>query len=158
VVRPGQAYFLTTVTAQRKPILKETAAGACVIATLRWLRDAGRIRLLGYVVMPDHLHAAIALEPGHDLAGVVRSLKSYTGRSINLQLGRSGAVWQPQYYDHAFRDREDFLRRLAYLHANPVRDGLVEAPELYELSTAHPDNAGDIDWEWIDGGSGWLPR
>ena len=150
VVQAGQGYFLTTATTQRQPLLAGTAVGEGVIATLRWLRDARRIRLLGFVVMPDHLHVAIALEPGHGLPEVVRALKSYTARHINRELGRSGPVWQPQYYDHALRDRRDFLARLAYMHANPVRRGLVSTPELYELSTAHPRFAGDIDWAWVE--------
>lgn len=102
--------------------------------------------------MPDHLHAAIALESGHDLAGMVRSLKSFTARAINRTLSRSGAVWQRAYHDHALRDREDFERRLAYMHANPVRAGLAARPEGYEFSTAHPRRAGDIDRAWIEGG------
>ena len=151
VVQAGQGYFLTTATTQRQPLLARTDVGEGVIATLRWLREEGRIRLLGFVVMPDHLHVAIALEPGHALPDVVRALKSYAARRINRELGRSEPVWQPQYYDHALRDRRDFLTRLAYMHENPVRKGLAAAPELYELSTAHLRFAGDIDWAWVDG-------
>ena len=158
VSREGLAYMVTTVTAGREPLLARPGAGECVIDTLRWLRDGGRVRLLGFVVMPDHLHVALAPGPGHGLAGVVRSLKSFTGRRINQGLGRSGPVWHPQYYDHAFRGHEDFVRRLAYMHANPVRANLAGAPESYDLSTAHARYAGDIDWQWIGGARPWLPE
>jgi REP element-mobilizing transposase RayT len=148
--RAGHGYFLTTATAGREPLLASAAAGEAVIATLRWLRAEGRIRLLGFVVMPDHLHVAIALEPGHTLRDVVRTFKSYTARRLNRDWGRSGPVWQPQYYDHALRDRRDFLTRLTYMHGNPVRKGLAPTAESYEPSTAHPRYAGDIDWGWVD--------
>jgi hypothetical protein len=46
-------------------------------------------------------------------------------------LGRRGAVWQDEAFDHIIR-REDLLRdKVEYLCQNPVRKGLVRTPDEY---------------------------
>ena len=169
-----ECYFITTCVEGKRPLLKDAAARV-VIEALRWLRDEGRIRLLGFVVMPDHLHVALALRSraearshnsqlaensgvacGSDLlvvtlAEVMRSLKGFTGRRLTKELGLPAPLWQDGYHDHLLRERRDFDKRLDYLHDNPRRCGLVERAEQYPFSTAHPDYAKEIDWEWIEG-------
>jgi putative transposase len=46
-------------------------------------------------------------------------------------------VWQRGFTDHRIRDREDFEVRRDYIHQNPVRQRMVERPELYEYSSAY---------------------
>jgi REP element-mobilizing transposase RayT len=150
-----------------------------VIAVLRWLRDGKRIRLLGFVVMPDHLHVALSPCEGWTLAQVMHSLNRYTSRRIHLLEDRlenvgtdcireqkasrlktaptsarhshSDAFWQDGYHDSMLRDRQDFDHRLEYMHDNPRRLGLVTRAEDYLFSTAHPDYQKEIDWEWLEG-------
>ena len=74
--------------------------------------------------MPDHLHWLFSLRNG-SLAGCLQLLKGRSAHAINRLRDRSGAVWQPGYYDHALRDH-DAVRKLAeYIVLNPVRAGLV---------------------------------
>ena len=154
VSKPGLCYFITTNVRGEQPLLAHAGCAQIVIDALRWLVDQGRIGLLGYVVMPDHLHFAMMLQPGQALSSVVNSLKSYTARRINELRGTHGAFWEPQYYDHVLRTPQSFTAKLNYMHANPVRQGLVEDPEEYRFSTAHPANQGDIDWDALN----VLPR
>ena len=37
------------------------------------------------------------------------------------------------------------------MHENPVRKGMVQIPQEYPYSTAHPDYEGEIDWAWLEG-------
>jgi glycine C-acetyltransferase/8-amino-7-oxononanoate synthase len=162
---PDRGYFLTTATRNRIPIFANPKAAAIVIQTLRWLRDNGRIRLLGFVIMPDHVHVALALREGWSLDKVMQSFKRHTSRQIHQLLesahlkenamkgesGSSGSLWQDGYHDHLIRDPEDFESRLASIHANPIRKGLASHIEDYPHSTAHPDYRNDIDWNWLCG-------
>jgi putative transposase len=143
---PGRAYFITTNVLQREPLLTP-AAREILIEALRWSRAQGRLRLLGYAVMDDHFHALVMLTDSHDLGRLLSSIKAFAARQINRLHGRTGPLWQTGYHDHAIRDSADFDHHLLYMHQNPVRRGLVEQPEAYVWCTAHPERAGDIDWE-----------
>jgi REP element-mobilizing transposase RayT len=171
---PEECYFITTCVEGRRPVLADRRAAAVVIEALRWLRDEGRIRLLGFVVMADHLHVALALKEGWTLAQVMHSLKRHSSRQILLLVGADcirdrvgkevavenrshndqrsgGSLWQDGYHDNLLRDRCEFEKRLDYMHDNPRRSGLVERAEEYPFSTAHPDYAQEIDWTWLEG-------
>jgi putative transposase len=167
----GECYFISTCVSNRNPIFSNATAAEIVVGALCWLRDQGRIRLLGFVIMPDHLHVAFALQSdasrrgrrshemqasGHEgstLAEVMHSLKSYTAHKLR-EHGVQSPVWQDGYHDHLLRDRRDFERRLEYMHDNPVRRGLVAHAEDYPFSTAHPDYQQEIDWAWVEGVTG----
>ncbi len=160
---PETCYFITTRTEGRRPILQNQAAARVVIESLKWLRDEQRIRLLGFVVMTDHLHVALALRsrqecrshnpirPVANLGQIMKSFKGFTSHEIKRVLGIEGRVWQDGYHDHLLRDRADFEKRLAYMHDNPVRRGLAKSAHEYPFSTAHPDYQGEIDWAWLEG-------
>jgi REP element-mobilizing transposase RayT len=155
---PNECYFLTSCTEGRQPVFRSTEAAERVIKSLQWLRDEGRIRLLGFVVMPDHVHVAMALREDWTLAQVMQSFKRHTSRQIQqLAVGANSirdhehAVWQPGYYDTLLRDDRDFEARLVYMHENPVRKGLAREAQEFQFSTAHPDYAKEIDWAWVRG-------
>ena len=169
---PGECYFLTTCVEGRRPLLAEASAAREVVQAFRWLRDEGRIRLLGFVVMPDHAHVALALRsrqecrshgkveaqsdcgsdiPVATLAEVMKSLKGFTSRRLHEACGFEPPIWQNGYHDHLLRDQTDFENRLEYMHDNPRRLGLVKTAEEYPFSTAHPDYCHDIDWAWLEG-------
>jgi putative transposase len=151
---PRICYFITTNVQDRHPLITPDAA-EIIIASLKWLRDCNRIWLLGYTVMDNHLHFLMVLRAPHTLEEVLHSLKRHTAREINKLTGREGNFWQPGYHDHAIRDEADFWLRFHYMHNNPVRRGLVEQPENYLFSTAHPSRIDDVDWD-ILGDVGWI--
>jgi len=166
---PDECYFLTTCVVGRQPLLAEASAAREIVQAFRWLRDQGRIRLLGFVVMPDHVHVALALRsrqecrsherredcgsgiPVATLAEVMKSLKGFTSRRLHQVCGIEPPIWQDGYHDHLLRDRRDFEKRLEYMHDNPRRLGLAKTAEEYPFSTAHPDYRHEIDWAWLEG-------
>jgi REP element-mobilizing transposase RayT len=97
-----------------------------------------RIRLYAAVVMPDHVH--LLFTPlrdqetrSYNLAVVVQAIKGSSAHSINKLLGRSGPVWQEEYFDHVVRSYESLRERIEYIRQNPVRRGLARTPEQYPL-------------------------
>src|SRR6266581_3555436 len=69
------------------------------------------------------------------MAGAVEGL---TGHAANRLLGRSGAFWQDESYDHLVRDSQSFDRIRHYIEWNPVKAGLAGAPEEFAWSSATP--------------------
>jgi REP element-mobilizing transposase RayT len=56
-------------------------------------------------------------------------LKGFTALAANRRLGRTGAFWQPESYDHVVRDSGELERIVAYVVRNPVKAGLVAAAD-----------------------------
>lgn len=111
--------------------------GACYLRDPRvasLVRDAivhfegERYRLAAWCIMPNHVHVVLRPEPGHALSAVLHSWKSFTAARANQLLGRSGAFWQPESYDHLVRDEEELHRTVEYVRANPRAAGLVDWP------------------------------
>lgn len=147
---PGKAYFITKCAlVPEDPILTKPGCADVVVDALLWARNSGWWRVLGFVVMPDHYHAALALGNTKSLSDAMWSIGKYTAARINRLLGRTGGLWEEGFYDHLIRDRDDFDEVLKYVHENPVAAGLVESVELWPYSTANCRYASDIDWEWL---------
>lgn len=114
-------------------------------------------RLDAYCIMANHVHIVftpLPLQPSdiaqtlrlrtHDaqtkslcyntLSSIMRSLKGYTARKANQRLGRSGAFWQHESYDHCVRNSNEWQRIMTYVLNNPVKAGLVDNWEKWEWS------------------------
>jgi len=114
-------------------------------------------------VLPDHLHCIWRLPPGdHDYPMRWRLIKSRFSKSLprthDPRAGRrkgERGIWQRRFWEHLIRDAEDFDRHVDYIHWNPVKHGLVAAPEDWPYSTFHdwtkeygrPINVPPDDWK-----------
>jgi REP element-mobilizing transposase RayT len=97
-----------------------------------------KYELLGWVIMPNHVHLLLKILKGYSLAKVMHSIKGFTATEANKLLGRSGRFWSPDYFDRFIRDREHLSHAKNYIDENPVKAGLCKAPS---------------DWPW--GSAGW---
>jgi REP element-mobilizing transposase RayT len=89
-------------------------------------------RIATAVVMPNHLHLLMIGEKANcTLDDCLKLLKGYTGRKANLTLGRSGAFWCSEYFDHWCRTPEKVENVRRYIINNPVKAGLVNKAEDY---------------------------
>ena len=104
-------------------------------------------KLIGYVLMPSHIHLLIIID-GNNLGSFMRDFKKYTSQKIAVDLGITGGMWMPRY-DRVVIDSEEILRqKLEYIHGNPVKSGLVENPQDWKWSSAADyliDNKGRIN-------------
>jgi len=103
--------------------MRDPAIAECVAIVLRHF-DRKRYRLFSWCVMPNHVHAVVRLFPGNKLADVLHSWKSFSAKEANRILGRTGAFWQREYYDHLIRGEEEFERAIRYVAENPVKANL----------------------------------
>jgi putative transposase len=149
VSAPFQTYFVTKCIANRCPILAAPSAAEIVIESLAHVRRQGQIKLLAFVIMPDHYHAVFSLLPDADLSDLMRRIGSYTGRRIRRTLDLGHLVWQDDgFYDHACRTDREVLDAVEYVHHNPVRKGLIALAEEWPFSSAHSSRRGILDWDW----------
>ena len=117
---PGQAYLVTTVTRERRPVFADFYAARQLIETLRIVQRRQSATTLAFVVMPDHLHWLMTLGDGESLSKVMQTVKG----SSAIRIG--WPIWQAGFHDHAVRADEELKVLARYVVANPLRAGLVE--------------------------------
>ena len=97
--------------------------------------DGRRCRLLGWVIMPNHVHLLVELWQT-PLSHLLQTWKTLTSKRANALLGRSGSLWQADYRDRYIRDEGHFHQTIRYIENNPVKAGLVKCPEAWRFSSA----------------------
>ena len=142
------AYFVTICTRDRICVLGDVVDGEVRLSELGemvnsvWLelpRHYPHVRLDAWVVMPNHVHGILLLEPDGDMAGaglkpaptgrrrhgipeVVRAFKTFSAGGINAVRGTAGtSFWQRNYYEHVIRDEASLDHIRHYIVDNPAR-------------------------------------
>jgi len=162
----GHVYYITTVVYNRLRIFTRPSFVIPLFDSLNFYRHSQGFKLLGYVIMPDHLHLMIWPQAKAVVSSFMRSFKEFTAKRIiqlaevegitdwltafrqaGAETGRSkNKVWQDSYWDENVFT-EDFLKqKLQYMHFNPVRAELVAQPEDYPYSSYR---SYEYDQEWL---------
>jgi putative transposase len=131
-------HFITFTCYRRRPHLAEIAIRELFITSLERTRVLYRMRVYGYVVMPDHVHLLVSEPERGTIANAVQSLKISSAKRWSQALGLEkleSALWQKRYYDRNVRDHDEFVEKLRYIHRNPVKRGLVAKPEDWKWSS-----------------------
>lgn len=145
------AYFVTSVTCERRPLFKDRLAAELLLNIFLYHKFACHYRIYGFVIMPDHFHIVMQPYGEMDLSAVIRRIKGNFTRFYNLHTGISGPVWQKGFYDRGIRGRQELIHTLEYIHNNPVRNGLVTEPGRYEFSSSAYYDGGDQRFAlWVD--------
>jgi REP element-mobilizing transposase RayT len=106
-------------------LLRQRSCAEVVADALRYF-DGERVVMICAVVMPNHVHALFVQNPEWPLEKLVRSWKGFTARKINAVLGRSGGLWQRDYFDRLVRDEMHFANCVRYIRRNPEKASLGE--------------------------------
>ena len=106
--------------------------------------------VVAYCLMPTHYHILVCIK--HETSEVLKTsedlgkevsllvsramqkfLISYT-KAINKRFSRVGALFQGQFQAKPIQTYSHLLNLCVYIHANPVKDGLVALPEDWIFS------------------------
>ncbi|MFH1146132.1 MAG: transposase [Pseudomonadota bacterium] len=98
--------------------------------------DGERYGIVSFVVMPNHVHVLFRPCRSYRLEQIVKSWKGFTAREINRHTGKTGPLWQADYWDRLIRNPHHFVRCVQYIRENPVRAGLRSGEFIaYERET-----------------------
>jgi len=134
----GGCYFFTVVTYQRRPLFDDEHNVDLLRQAFAWTRARRSFDIEAIVILPDHLHCVWRLPEGdNDFSGRWRTIKQFVSRRIDATVLRRGekTVWQRRFWEHLIRDEEDWRRHVDYIHFNPVKHGMVNAPEDWPYSS-----------------------
>jgi putative transposase len=148
----NRVYFVTKRIKRNSGInLTDEKIANALIETLFWLVENRKIWLLGFVVMPDHVHLALAPRAPFLLRQVTHSLFGYFVRKVNAEMHRAGPVWEEEYHEHLVTGRGEVHTFLDYIHLNPVRKGLAADAKEWPFSSLVPKHRSEESWKWYVG-------
>ena len=127
-------HFISFTCFHRAGFLQTVEAGDLVVLTLERVRVWYGFYVVGYVVMPEHVHLLISEPERRTLAVALQMLKQIVSRKLH-RFACSGPFWQARYYDFNVWSERKRVEKLRYIHENPVRRGLVEKPEDWKWSS-----------------------
>jgi len=147
----GHLHFVTFSCYRRLPLLKTARARQVVVQELARLRTEMGFRLIGYVVMPEHVHLLISEPPAQSPSAVMHRLKLRVARRMvgrgsrriagQMELASAAgealprSFWQARFYDFNVYSRGKMQEKLNYMHANPVVRGLESHPREWPWSS-----------------------
>jgi putative transposase len=147
----GDLHFVTFSCYQRLPLLGTKHARNLFVHELEKVRNEMRFRLIGYVVMPEHVHLLMSEPVIGTPSKVLQKLKLRVSLRMRkrrevgnaeqfpLPAEEEGvlpkAFWQARFYDFNINTNEKRKEKLNYMHANPVVRGLVEHPRDWPWSS-----------------------
>ena len=148
----GRGHFITWSCYRRRALLGTARRRDAFLSVLEQVRRRYRFVVMGYVVMPEHVHMLIGEPERGTVATVLQVLKQRTARRL-LPRPRPGQArlweeeghfWQKRYYDFNLWSERKRVEKLKYMHQNPVRRGLVEAAELWAWSSYRAYAFGEV--------------
>lgn len=152
----GDLHFMTFSCYRREPLLDREACRDVLLRILERVRRRYRLVVLGYVVMPEHVHLLVSEPQRETISTVVQALKLGFVRSLHShgeefekaavpRSRKSGETrgtqliperfWQARFYDFNVWTEHKRVEKLRYMHRNPVQRGLVESPEHWRWSS-----------------------
>jgi REP-associated tyrosine transposase len=141
----GHLHFITFSCYRRQQFLTTARRRDCFLEVLEHTRQRYHFWVVGYVVMPEHVHLLISESKFADPSTVVRVLKQRVARRLlctrrkragQLELfGPPRQFWQKRFYDFNVFTAKKRIEKLKYMHRNPVKRGLVPSPELWRWSS-----------------------
>ena len=138
------AHFITFSCYRRRRTLDHDQAKRILLGVLSSELERVAARCVGFVVMPDHVHAVVWFPVTGQLSQFLKQWKQRSSVRIKqflqtelpqyaASVPETDAIWQARYYAFQIYSRDKLEEKLRYMHLNPVRAGLVEKA---------------IDWQW----------
>lgn len=133
-----------------------------LVSELARVRLEYQFLLVGYVVMPEHVHLVMSQPQEGEVSTAVQMLKQRVSwkmrRSEHLLQKRPEfsqetelrSFWQARYYDFNLYKKHKLREKLQYMHANPVLRGLVQNPGDWPWSSWGFYETGEVGLVPID--------
>jgi putative transposase len=109
-------HFITFTCYRRQPFLNTNHAKNVFERSLEQTRRSYRFDVIGYVVMPEHVHLLVSEPERATLSRAIQSLKQSASQKLN---GHHGHFWQARYYDFNVFTPAKRVEKLKYIHRNP---------------------------------------
>ena len=142
----GELHFITFSCYQRRPFLRTGRQRDIFLRALEQARRRFSFVVVGYVVMPEHVHLLVSEPEQGSLATAIQLMKQTSSRiahrrrrspqqELFAEAEIKSPLWQTRYYDFNVWTTKKRIEKLKYMHRNPVARGLCRAPEEWRWSS-----------------------
>src|SRR6185437_9039667 len=162
----GDLHFITASCYRRKSFLGTARARDLFLSIFEEVRRRFRFLVIGFVVMPEHVHLLVSEPERGNPSKVMQVLKQRVTRRLlrrprrrnrnQMELWKRSQperhLWQPRFYDFNVFTEKKMVEKVRYMHRNPVKRGLVSAPELWRWSSYRTyafGERGPVNMDWI---------
>ena len=142
-------HFITCSCYRRKSLFREAAKRDRFLEILEQVRKRYRFVVVGYVVMPEHIHLLISEPEVGTPSTVMQVVKQRSARALlpkhkkvdarqTYLFGEPSArapFWQARFYDFNVWTDKKKVEKLRYMHQNPVKRELVPVAEQWPWSS-----------------------
>ncbi len=141
------AHFVTFVCYRRRKLLSLDRPKGILLGVLNQELKRLDSTCIGFVIMPDHVHALVWFPAPGCLSRFIHEWKRNSSRLIREWYTRQNLrnfdgleigirFWQSKYHSFEIWERSKLEEKLGYMHHNPVRAGLVERVTDWRWSSA----------------------
>ena len=122
---PGNFYHIYNRGAGRSTIFREDDNYIFVLRQMKRISREAHLTLIAYCLMPTHYHFLVR-QDGEDAARLLpqRVFNSYS-KAVNKRYERTGTLFEGPFRAIHVHTTPYLLHLCRYIHANPVKDGLV---------------------------------
>ena len=130
----GDYYHIYNHGARQGSIFREPTNYLFVIGQMKQYTKSLDLSMIAYCLMPNHYHFLLR-QDGQAAAGLLpqRVFNSYT-KAYNKRYDQSGTLFEHRFQAKAITNTGYLLHLCRYIHANPVKDGLVADPADWPYS------------------------
>ena len=140
-------HFVTFGVDRRRRLLDHDHPKRILLGVLNEELENHSAKCVGFVIMPDHVHALVWFSQTDKLSGFMHAWKRKSSFHIRQWSGREAAnyqaasgetdrFWTPKYHSFEIYERAKLEEKLRYMHENPVRQRLVERAADWKWSSA----------------------
>jgi REP element-mobilizing transposase RayT len=165
---PGALHFVTGNVINRLPVFTNPDCCQAFVKVLAELNQTWPSKLIAYVLMPDHIHLISNPHDGRikEFTGALKSLAARRiieiERRFSFKPNRDGdgvahQLWQESFKAIPLWSAWMIWQKINYIHANPVKAGLVASAKDHRWSSFQAFYSGsgepvaiDQDWWWLD--------
>ncbi len=141
------AHFVTFSVDRRRRLLDRDHPKRVLLGVLAEELVQQEARCVGFVIMPNHVHAIVWFPAAGRLSQFMHGWKRKSSFHIRAWYERSAPryfdgfgpgdrFWQPKYHSFEIYEESKLHEKLCYMHENPVRSGLVERATDWKWSSA----------------------
>jgi REP element-mobilizing transposase RayT len=144
--------FYTATILDWKKLIKPEKYKLILVESLQFLVKENRVVLYGYVIMDNHIHLIWKPTPLYSLKHTQLSFMKFTSQRIKRDLeknhknvlehflvdskDRNYQFWKRSSLCVNLYSNDIIEQKLKYIHENPVKARLSDAPEDYRFSSA----------------------
>ena len=142
----GEIYHVINRANNRATIFTSEKEYIDFESLLTEMKERFDVRILAYVVMPNHWHLLLYPKNDKDMSKALQWLGTThaTRHHVRKKTIGGGHLYQGRYKSFIIQKDAHFLTVLKYIERNPVRAHLVKAPEAWQWGSAHRRLLGTI--------------